>query len=89
MLSDDDASEAMVPFGVKSLKATQAGEGPVWWCHATLVGELRWDIRLSDAAGQVVVEIEGFETAKGAAPDLPAATDGRSGCIAWSGSRSR
>jgi myxalamid-type polyketide synthase MxaB len=60
-LGEDDASEAMVPFAVKSLKVTQPGEGPVWWCHAALVGELRWDIRLTDAAGLAVLEIEGFE----------------------------
>jgi myxalamid-type polyketide synthase MxaB len=63
-LSDDDAAEAMVPFALKSLKAARVGEGPVWWCHATLVGEFRWDIRLTEATGQVVVEIEGFELRK-------------------------
>jgi myxalamid-type polyketide synthase MxaB len=63
-LGDDETSEALVPFAVKNLKATQPGKGPVWWCHAVLVGELRWDIRLTDAAGQTVAEIEGFEMRK-------------------------
>ncbi len=63
-LSDDDASEAMVPFAIRSVSAAHVGEGPVWWCHATLVGDFKWNIRLSDASGRVVVGIDGFELRK-------------------------
>ncbi|HLK58329.1 MAG TPA: aminotransferase class I/II-fold pyridoxal phosphate-dependent enzyme [Chthonomonadaceae bacterium] len=65
LFGDDAPSDVLLPFGVKRLQAARmAGAGPIWWCHAVQVGENRWDIRLCDATGQGVVEIEGFELRK-------------------------
>jgi hypothetical protein len=36
----------------------------MWWCHATRVGDLSWDIQLADADGSVLVDMAGFELRK-------------------------
>jgi acyl transferase domain-containing protein/acyl carrier protein len=60
-LSRDTAPGSMLPFGLKSLKAYRVADGDEWWCYARQVAAHVWDIQLSDAGGQTVLEIDGFE----------------------------
>jgi len=66
----DDEDATFLPFAVESLHVYPAAKAPAeeWWGHARQTGKQKWDIRLLDAAGQVMAEIVGFEVRK-AAPD--------------------
>jgi acyl transferase domain-containing protein/acyl carrier protein len=57
----ESATESLLPVRIKALKAHPVAEGDVWWCHAREAATHTWDIRLSDAAGRVILEIDGFE----------------------------
>jgi myxalamid-type polyketide synthase MxaB len=67
-LNRDPAPHVMLPFGLKSLKVYRAADGDVWWCYTRQVAAYVWDIQLSDADGQTVLEIDGFEM-RPASPD--------------------
>jgi acyl transferase domain-containing protein/acyl carrier protein len=56
-----------LPFALASLRLYQAAVGDTWWCHATQVGEMQWNLRLFDSLGQIIAEIDQFEL-RAAAP---------------------
>ncbi len=63
-LEEDASSETLLPFMLKSMQTLPAPPGQEWWCHVVQVGALAWDIQLLTAAGQVLVDIKGFEMRK-------------------------
>jgi acyl transferase domain-containing protein len=54
-------SESLLPVRIKSLRAHTSVESEAWWCVATAVAAHTWDIRLADASGRVILEVDGFE----------------------------
>jgi acyl transferase domain-containing protein/acyl carrier protein len=69
ILSREPAPGPMVPFRIKSLKAYCVADGDAWWCYAKQVAASAWDLRLTDAGGQTILAVDGFEmrpTSRGA-----------------------
>ncbi|MCX6048528.1 MAG: SDR family NAD(P)-dependent oxidoreductase, partial [Chloroflexi bacterium] len=60
-LTNPTAPETRLPFAVGRLQLYQPITGQAWWCHAQQIAEAKWDIRLFDDLGQLVVAIDGFE----------------------------
>jgi myxalamid-type polyketide synthase MxaB len=56
-----DTATVLLPFTVRRLAVCGSTAGTDWWCHAQQVGESTWDIRLYDASGATIAEIQGFE----------------------------
>jgi hypothetical protein len=63
-LHAESGAEVLLPFSVKSLDVSGTAAGTGWWCHAKQVAESVWDIRLFDASGLAIAEIQGFEMRK-------------------------
>jgi acyl transferase domain-containing protein len=61
ILGVDQPQETLVPFAVQSIRVHQAPSGQTWWGHAQSSDGHKWQIRLLDSAGQILVEIAGFE----------------------------
>jgi len=61
--SSEQNEETLLPFAVERLSLytvhpMQTGE---WWCHAVKRDERKWDMRLLDEQGQLLVYVEGYE----------------------------
>nr|WP_165360933.1 SDR family NAD(P)-dependent oxidoreductase [Candidatus Chloroploca sp. Khr17] len=59
--SGEAGGKTLLPFAVEALCLHHPARGASWWCHAAQVGANTWDIRLLDAQGESLAEIEGFE----------------------------
>ena len=70
--SGPSSGDTLLPFAVRALRmhlpVHSANQHAQWWCHATQTGFHKWDIRLLDDQGTVLVAIDGFEM-RPAAPD--------------------
>lgn len=63
-LDENASSETLLPFMLQNLQIYEIPKGKTWWCHVVQVGNYSWDINLTDASGQVLVAIKGFEMRK-------------------------
>lgn len=63
-LNEDASSETLLPFMLKQMQVGIVPQGDHWWCHVVQTGEQAWDIQLFDDAGNVFVDINGFEMRK-------------------------
>lgn len=52
--------ETLVPFAIESVQVYAPNQGDGWWAHVQPAGQHKWHIRLFDAAGQPVADIQGF-----------------------------
>ena len=60
LLGEDEQSETLLPFAVKSMRQDRAAAGTSWWCHAVRTGATTWDVEFLDEGGAFVT-LEGFE----------------------------
>jgi len=60
LLGEDEQSETLLPFAVKSMRQDRAAAGTSWWCHAVRTGATTWDVEFLDEESAFVT-VEGFE----------------------------
>ncbi|WMP19415.1 aminotransferase class I/II-fold pyridoxal phosphate-dependent enzyme [Thiothrix lacustris] len=63
-LNEEASSDTLLPFMLKNMQVFAVPQGQAWWCHVVQVGATAWDIQLFDDAGQVLINISGFEMRK-------------------------
>jgi acyl transferase domain-containing protein/NADPH:quinone reductase-like Zn-dependent oxidoreductase/7-keto-8-aminopelargonate synthetase-like enzyme/acyl carrier protein len=69
LLGEED-QDTQLPFSIAGLSLPRAaGPGP-WACHAKRIAAAAWDIRLTDANGEVIAVFDRFELRKAAGERL-------------------
>ncbi len=56
------SNDLQLPFAIESLHIHQPITGTEWWAYAYPLEDKRWQMYLLNNRGEVVVEIDGFET---------------------------
>jgi acyl transferase domain-containing protein/7-keto-8-aminopelargonate synthetase-like enzyme len=64
LLGEEEQTETLLPFAVKSMRVERAATGTSWWCHAVRTGASTWDVQFLDADGNAFLALEGFEMRK-------------------------
>lgn len=60
-LLDAQEEDTWLPFLIRSCRVYQAAVGDTWWCHAQQIGQHVWNIQLLNPAGELLLNIQGFE----------------------------
>jgi myxalamid-type polyketide synthase MxaB len=63
-LDQDEQTETLLPFSVKSMRQERAATGTTWWCHAVRTGAATWNIQTLDTEGRLIAALDGFEMRK-------------------------
>jgi acyl transferase domain-containing protein/7-keto-8-aminopelargonate synthetase-like enzyme/acyl carrier protein len=63
-LGQEEQSETLLPFSIKTMRQERAATGTSWWCHAVRSGASTWDVQTFDPEGNLIVSLEGFEMRK-------------------------